>query len=112
MVSREGEEAEYHESVSNSSTPPRMGSMKKSSHDPLQNRLSIESCQMISKGNGQMPLGDFSHLTQEANRLFKNSTNHAIRIDVNMEQNKEDSDEHLPRVPPTLESNKGIKMNV
>ena len=107
MVSREGEEAEYHESMSNSSTPPRMGSIKKSSHDPLQNRLSSESYQSSNNGNGQI-LGNFHQLTLEANKLFKNSTNNSVSINVNMEEaKKQDSEECLPRVPPILENNIG-----
>ena len=47
MVSREGEEAERQEVESPLSTPPRMGSIKASSSDPLQNRLYVESCQRI-----------------------------------------------------------------
>ena len=106
MVSREGEEAEYHESMSNSSTPPRMGSIKKSSHDPLQNRLSSESYQSSNNGNGQI-LGNFHQLTLEANKLFKNSTNNSVSINLNMEEAKQDSEENLSRVPPILENNIG-----
>ena len=108
MVSREGEEAEYHESISNSSTPPRMGSFKKSSHDPLQTRSSSESYQMTNSANGQI-LGNFHQLTSEANRLFKESTNHPVKIDMNVEPNKESLEKRLPHASLGFENNNGKK---
>ena len=108
MVSREGEEAEYHESISNSSTPPRMGSFKKSFHDKLQPRSSSESYQMTNNANGQI-LGNFHQLTSEANRLFKESTHHPVNIDMNVEQTKESLDKRLPHASLGFENNNGKK---
>ena len=85
-----------------------MGSFKKSSHDPLQTRSSSESYQMINNANGQI-LGNFHQLTSEANRLFKESTNHPVKIDMNVEPNKESLEKRLPHASLGFENNNGKK---
>ena len=111
MVSREGEEAEYHETDSNLSTPPRMGSIKISSSDPLQNRLSIESCLKLGRPNSEVTLCDYDQVvsvTNEGNGLCKDNADYTVRIPINMDQSKDSTEEQLPRVPeipPTEEGN-------
>lgn len=103
MVSREGEEAEYHETVSNISTPPRMGSIKISSHDPLQNRLSMESCSKFSTPSGEVPLCDYLQVNQAISETFdlsKNSPEPTAKDNTNISHTKDVGKESIARVPP------------
>ena len=103
MVSREGEEAEYHETDSNISTPPRMGSMKISSRDPLQNRLSMESCSKFSTPSGELPLCDYDQVNQMINETYdlrKTSSESTVKSNTNINQTKDGEKESIARVPP------------
>ena len=103
MVSREGEEAEYHETDSNISTPPRMGSIKIASHDPLQARLSNESCQKLGKRNCQVLLYDYDQEVNQEKEIDNSSINPdgaTVKIDMRMERISSDVEQHQPRVPP------------
>ena len=103
MVSREGEEAEYHETESNISTPPRMGSIKIASHDPLQARLSNESCQNLGKRNCQVLLYDYDQEVNQEKEKKNSSINPdgaTVKIDMKMERMNGVVNQHQPRVPP------------
>jgi hypothetical protein len=111
MVSREGEEAECHETESPLSTPPRMGSIKVSSDDPLQNRLSIESCQRIGRRSGEFALRNYDQMGSvniEDKDFGKDSVARTVTIDTNEHQIMDDTEEvqtRLPSIPQIDEGN-------
>ena len=112
MVSREGEEAECHETESPLSTPPRMGSMQKASlDDPLQNRLSIDSCQRVGRRTGEFALRNYVQVVSVNNEnkiVGKDSVEHTVTIDTNVQtipDNTEDLQSRLPPIPQISEGN-------
>ena len=110
MVSREGEEAEYHETDSNLSTPPRMGSIKISARDPLQNRLSIESCSKFGASTGEIPHCDYTTAGHTFNQnvevsIISSETTAKNTIDKN--HTKDVGKESIARVPPILQIENG-----
>ena len=121
MVSREGEEAECHETDSNFSTPPRMGSMKLSSKDdPLQNRLSIELCQTLDRKGGEVHVDDFApniNANNENNNELgiESAEKLSVKINISSDRIKDswNKDGHSSvkesqiRVPPIPQTNEG-----
>ena len=111
MVSREGEEAECHETESPLSTPPRAGSIKVSSDDPLQNRLSIDSCQRIGRRSGEFALRNYVQvvsLDNEDNGFGNNCVDHTVTIDTDAHQIADDSEEVHTRLPSIAQIAEGI----
>ena len=110
MVSREGEEAECHETESPLSTPPRMGSIKIASDDPLQNRLSIESCQRIGRRSGELALRNYHQMGSvniEDKDFGNDSVEPTVTINTTEHQITDATEEVQTRLPSIPQIDKG-----